>query len=42
MAFSYSGKEAKLNIKLFEDTELNIAIRTHNAMENISKPTPQT
>jgi hypothetical protein len=38
--FTYSGKEVRKITKLFRDTQIKIAFRTKNTIQNILKPQP--
>jgi hypothetical protein len=40
--FTYSGREIRKITKLFRDTEIKIASRTRNTIQNIVRPTTQT
>jgi hypothetical protein len=40
--FTYSGKEVRKITRLFRDTEMKIAFRTKNTIQNILRPHTQT
>jgi hypothetical protein len=40
--FHTSGKETKKITKLFKETQIGIAFRTRNTIQNIVKPSPLT
>jgi hypothetical protein len=39
--FTYSGKEVRAITKLFRDTEMKVAFRMWNTVQNILRPQPQ-